>query len=158
MTVRSDPRADTPRFLLCEDGDEYRERFERFLGARFRFIQSKHGAELLSHLQDYQPIAGVLLDLDFRRTDDSLLVGGDGRPFSGTSREERARIVANQGIAILASIREKHWQTPVLLFADIHDTRQRTYLERAFAPVELIPSHVGLNELQRRLDDLSIIS
>lgn len=51
---------------------------------------------------DYQPIAGVLLDLDFRRTDDSLLVGGDGRPFSGTSREERARIVANQGIAILA--------------------------------------------------------
>jgi hypothetical protein len=144
-----------PRFLLCEDGSEYLERFERFLGARFEFVQSRSFSALISQLERHQPIAGILLDLDFRRTDASRLVDSEGQPISHSSEQERARLVSNQGIAILASLRRVGCCIPVLLFADIEDQRQREYLEAKFAPLELIASHVGLNELHRRLEELA---
>jgi hypothetical protein len=144
-----------PRLLLCEDGTEYLERFERFLGAHFEFIQSQDCGTLLSQLERYQPIAGILLDLDFRRVDESCLVDDEGQPISRLGKEERARLIGNQGIAILASLRKQGWRTTVLLFADIEEPRQRDYLMGKFAPLELIASHVGLSELQRRFEDLT---
>jgi len=144
------------RFLLCEDGREYLERFERFLGERFDFIQSRDYATLLTHLEQYQPIAGVLLDLDFRRTETSRLVDVGGRPVSHLGREDLSRLVANQGIAILANLRREGWRTAVFLFADIADLQQREYLVERYPPVELIDSHVGLNELQLRFEALGI--
>ncbi len=146
---------DKPRLLMCEDGNEYLERFERFLGAQFEFIQSRDFGMLLAQLERCQPVAGILLDLDFRRAEESRLVDDEGQPISRLSKEERTRLVGNQGIAILASLRQKGWRTTVLLFADIEEPRQREYLTTKFAPLELIASHVGLSELQRRFEALA---
>jgi hypothetical protein len=150
---------DKPRFLLCEDGSEYLERFERFLSARFEFVQSRDAAALFLELEGAtgdraRPFAGILLDLDFRRTDPARLITEQGLPIAQTSKEERARLVGNQGIAILSALRKKGWRIPVLLFADLEDPRQREYLESRFAPLEIIASHVGLDELQRRFEAL----
>jgi hypothetical protein len=154
MIDESTPLTVLPRFLVCEDGHEYLERFERFLGSDFEFIQSRDLDSLLAQLAHRQPIAGILLDLDFRRTDKERLVNGDGRPIALLGKEECARLVANQGIAILASLRRRGFATPVLLFADIDEPQQREYLSQKFAPVELVSSHVGLSELKRRLEEL----
>jgi hypothetical protein len=140
-----------PRFLVCEDGDEYLERFNRFLGQEFQFIQSRDFETLVNHLESYQPIAAILLDLDFRRANYNKLVDESGQTVANVTKEQLARFVSNQGIAILAAIRKRGIQTKVLLFADLDDSKQQEYLERTFAPLELISSHVGLRELECRL-------
>jgi hypothetical protein len=154
MTEQTTPVRDRPRFLVCEDGSEYTERFERFLGAEFQFQKSEDAGSLLSQLQTLRPVAAILLDLDFRRTDGSRLVDGEGRGISAVSREEHVRLVANQGIAILSTLRKRGWQTTVLLFADLEEPRQREYLERTFAPLQLIESHMGLHDLKKRFEQL----
>jgi hypothetical protein len=154
MTREQLMREDVPRFLVCEDGDEYLERFNRFLGQEFRFIQSRDFETLNNHLELYQPIAAILLDLDFRRTNLRQLVDESGEKVANVTREQLARFVSHQGVAILAAIRKRGIQTRVLLFADVDDPKQREYLERTFAPLELISSHVGLRELECRLAQL----
>jgi hypothetical protein len=141
-------------FLVCEDGTEYIERFERFLGEDFRFVRSASLGELLRDLAQHAPIAGLLLDLDFRRTDDALLVDADGRANNCLSKAESARLAANQGIFILSALRQREIDVSVLLFADIGDAGQRAQLVRKFAPLQLVESHVGLGEVRRRLLEL----
>ena len=72
-----------PRWIVCEDGDEYLSRFRRFLGAEFDFVPA-------SHLHDVIRCApragGVVLDLDFRRSEPGQLVDE-----SGASRAEAVR-------------------------------------------------------------------
>ena len=41
--------------------------------------------------------------------------------------------------------------TPVLLFADLDDAERATYLERSFAPVEIVPSNEGLLQTAERM-------
>lgn len=144
-----------PLFLVCEDGTEYIERFERFLGDDFRFVRSASLQALLGDLAQHAPIAGILLDLDFRRTDEALLVDVEGRANNCQSKAESARLAANQGIFILSALRKREIDIAVLLFADIGDAAQRAQLERRFSPLYLVESHVGLGELRCKLAALS---
>lgn len=145
-------------FLVCEDGNEYLERFERFLGTRYDFLQSRSLSELLDQLAALvHPPAAVLLDLDFRRTALPLLVDGQGRPLAQTNHEERQRSIANQGIAILACLRQRHPRIPVMLFADLPEAQQ-TFLSQRFAPLTIVPSHVSMRELQSELQAVAVRS
>lgn len=143
-----------PHFLVCEDGNEYVERFERFLGAQYAFMQSQCASELVAQLIAPPPPVAILLDLDFRRTDATALIDGEGRGLLNASNEERKHLTANQGIAILSCIRRLPNAVPALLFADITKAQQ-TFLEQRFAPLTIVPSHVSMRELQALLSSLT---
>ncbi len=151
MTAQSETKPNCPRFIVCEDGTEYLERFERFLGADFEFIPAGDYATLLTQVDVSAPISGILLDLDFRRTDPARLVNEHGEAVGHVGKESLALHIGNQGLFILSSLRERRILLPVLLFADIDDTQQCEYLKRTFAPLELVPSHLGMLELKGQL-------
>lgn len=147
-------RHEKPRFLVCEDGNEYLERFERFLGARYDFLQSRCASELVAHLTLPPAPVALLLDLDFRRTELTALIDGEGRALSTANSEERKRLVANQGIAILSCVRRLPNPAPALLFADMTKAQQ-SFLEQRFAPLTIVPSHVSMRELQAVFSSLT---
>lgn len=148
---KSSPRL---RFAVCEDGDEYIRRFERFLGSHFEFLQARDFGTLLEMLDRESPVTGLLLDLDFRRTPTARLVDDNGTPLASVNAETLKRLIENQGIAILSALRKRGWTSPVLLFADIDEPSQIKFLIQRFAPVQLVPSHLGLNELTKKLSEL----
>ena len=75
-----------PTFIVCEDGTEYLDRFQRFLGDAFTLIPARDFAAA----RDAAPGArGLLLDLDFRRTPPERLVDERGpapRPLDAGTR------------------------------------------------------------------------
>lgn len=138
-----------PIWIICEDGTEYLERFARFLKSRFHFVPALDGAALLAALE--QGARGVILDLDFRRTPSDRLVDEDGRTGLAAAQEQRRRLAAQQGILLLRLVRARGFATPVLLYADLDDVSQITYLERTLAPLSIVPSHEGLLETAARM-------
>ena len=143
-----------PLFLVCEDGDEYIQRFERFLGHEFRFLRVGSGAEAQAALSG-EPITGLLLDLDFRRLPASQLLGEGGPPERAPTAEARARWSAMQGILILQHVRRFGAKLPTLLFADLDDAEQIAYLERSLAPLAVVSSREGLAQLAARLRQMA---
>lgn len=127
--------------LVCEDGSEYTERFQRFLGGEFRFLRAAHFAEALR----LAPEAGaLLLDLDFRRTDPALLVDESGAPAPRSAAEV-------QGILMLRALRSRGVKLPALLFADLDDADRVRRLEAELAPLQIVSSSEGLPRITRRL-------
>jgi|GEM_PF-1327450 len=143
-----------PLFLVCEDGDEYIHRFERFLGHEFRFLRVGSGAEAQAAIAR-EPITGLLLDLDFRRLQGSQLLGESGPPASAPTAEERLRWSAMQGILILQHLRRQGVALPALLFADLDDAEQSEYLEKTLAPLAVVSSREGLAQLAGRLRSIA---
>ena len=139
------PGAAVMTLLICEDGTEYSDRFQRFLGAEFRFLRASHFAELLLMLPG---AGGLLLDLDFRRTDPALLVDAAGAPAARDAAEV-------QGILILRALRSRGVQLPALLFADLDDDARAARLEAELAPLQIVPSGEGLPRIAQRLRDLA---
>lgn len=144
----------TPLFLVCEDGDEYTQRFLRFLGGRFRFLRAPDGRRAEQAVQA-DDIAGLLLDLDFRRTPPELLLGESGVPDHAPTPDQRARWSASQGILILQYLRDRGIRLPALLFADLDDRQQIDYLESSLAPLAIVSSREGLAQLATRLQALT---
>ncbi len=127
--------------LIVEDGSEYTERFRRFLGGEFEFAKAGHFAEALARARG---ASGLLLDLDFRRTDPALLVDESGAPAPRDTAEV-------QGILILRALRARGVDAPALLFADLDDADRARRLERELAPLQIVPSDEGLPAIARRL-------
>jgi hypothetical protein len=144
-------------FLVCEDGQEYTERFSRLLGASFRFVRAGHFAEAQAHVAAADDLAGLLLDLDFRRTPPTRLIDEMGG-LSGDPtwpEETRRRLAEVQGILILRALRAVGVSLPALLFADIDDANQVRYLERTHAPLTVVSSQTALPEIGRLLTALA---
>jgi hypothetical protein len=139
-----------PLFLVCEDGEEYTQRFERFLGREFRFRRVPDGQQAEAAARS-EGAAGLLLDLDFRRLSPDRLLGETGSSSHSPSAEERARWSAAQGILILQYLRSRGIGLPALLFADLDDSEQAAYLEKALAPLSVVSSREGLAQLAARL-------
>jgi hypothetical protein len=137
-----------PRFVVCEDGREYTDRFVR-LFAGFRFVRAADFAEALAAAQ--AGAAGLLLDLDFRRTHPDALVDESGRARPGRPEDERRRLYAVQGILILRALRAAGSTLPALLFADLDDPAQVRLLETTLAPLTVIPSSAALPAVSRAL-------
>jgi hypothetical protein len=140
-------------FVVCEDGAEYSQRFGRMLGGRFRFVRAGCYEEARALLADAAvAAAGLLLDLDFRRTPRAQLVDEAGTlRADGRSEEERRRLSGMQGILVLRALRVAGVGLPALLFADLDDAGQVRHLESSLAPLEVVGSRVGLGDIARRL-------
>ena len=133
------------KILVVEDGTEYSERFRRFLGGEFEFVRAAHFGEALRLAPDAR---GLLLDLDFRRTDPALLVDESGAPAPRNAAEI-------QGILILRALRSRGVKLPALLFADLDDAERATRLEAELAPLQVVSSSEGLPRIAQRLRKLS---
>lgn len=139
----SSPSEARLRFVVCEDGTEYLERFRRFLGESFDFLPAHDFNEARATAQGAD---GVLLDLDFRRTPADRLVDEQGPAPAPLDAGTRARLAETQGILILRRLRAAGVALPALLFADLDDG-QRGFLERTLAPLTVAGSRLGIAEI-----------
>jgi hypothetical protein len=144
------PPAAQPRWLVCEDGTEYCDRLQRFLGADFHFERVTHAAALLA-ATGAGPAAGVIMDLDFRRTPDELLVDEHGTSGRTLAPEERSRLTESQGIFVLRALRHAGCTLPVILCADLEDPAQVAFLEQTLGPLAVAPSSESITALARRM-------
>jgi hypothetical protein len=135
-------------WLVCEDGAEYTQRFERFLGADFRFVRATCFSEALRLCEGAQ---GLLLDLDFGRTPPELLVDAAGERGASPARE----LAEVQGILILRALRARGVRLPALLFADLDDPERTARPERELRPLQVVPREEGLPAIARRLRELA---
>jgi hypothetical protein len=133
-----------PRFVVCEDGTEYLERFSRFLGEDFTFVAA---ADFESARACAAGADGLLLDLDFRRTPPDRLIDERGALAVGLDPERRRRLAETQGILILRQLRATGVALPAVLFADLDDEERVHFLERTLAPLTIGPSHLGIREI-----------
>jgi hypothetical protein len=144
----AEPSARKPRFVVCEDGSEYLERFRRFLGEAFELTPAHDHAEALAAARAAD---GLLFDLDFRRTPPERLVDEHGLVTGPLDPGRHARLTATQGILILRRLRADGITLPALLFADLEDAGQAGYLERTLAPLSIADSRLGLPEIAARM-------
>jgi len=133
-----------PRFVVCEDGDEYMLRFTRFLGDDFTFVAA---ADFASARDAAAAADGLLLDLDFRRTPPHQLVDERGPVAAGLDEDRRRRLAETQGILILRQLRAAGITLPAVLFADLDDGDRARYLQRTLAPLSIGSSHLGIREI-----------
>jgi hypothetical protein len=133
-----------PTFVVCEDGSEYIDRFRRFLGDDVDFVAAQDCGQAHALVAG---AAGLLLDLDFRRTPPEKLVDERGPASRPLDAGTRARLAETQGILILRQLRAAGVVCPAVLFADIDDVGQRRYLEQTLAPLTIAGSHLGLTEI-----------
>ena len=141
MTARPTARL---RFVVCEDGDEYLERFRRFLGEAFDFLPAHDFAEARAAATGAD---AILLDLDFRRTPPAQLVDEQGPAPASLDAGTRARLAETQGILILRRLRAAGVTLPAVLFADLGDAGQRAFLERTLTPLTVAGSRLGIAEI-----------
>ena len=132
------------RFVVCEDGAEYLERFRRFLGESFDFLPAHDFDEARTALADAD---GLLLDLDFRRTPADRLVDEQGPAPASMDKGTRVRLVETQGILILRRLRAAGVALPAVLFADLDDAGQLAFLTRTLAPLTVAGSRLGIAEI-----------
>jgi hypothetical protein len=134
-----------PRFVVCEDGTEYIDRFRRFLGETFEFVPARAFAEARAALPG---AAGLLLDLDFRRTPPEALVDETGASMTALLDEGRRRHLAeSQGILVLRALRARSVLAPALLFADLDDAARARFLEESLGPLTILSSRAGMREI-----------
>jgi hypothetical protein len=132
------------RFVVCEDGAEYLERFRRFLGESFDFRPAHDFAEARAAAADAD---GLLLDLDFRRTPPERLVDEQGPAPAPLDAGTRTRLAETQGILILRRLRAAGVALPAILFADLDDSGQLAFLARTLAPLTVAGSRLGIAEI-----------
>ena len=137
-----------PRWIVCEDGDEYLSRFRRFLGQQFEFVAAGDLQEVLRALPG---AAGLLLDLDFRRADPARLVDESGAARPRLAAGERSRLAEVQGVLILRALRSRGVDLPALLCADFDDSAQAKRLEQELAPLAVVPGNEAVASIGERL-------
>jgi hypothetical protein len=131
------------RFVVCEDGAEYLERFRRFLGESFDFLPAHDFDEARAAAPDAD---GILLDLDFRRTPADRLVDEQGPAPTPMDAGTRTRLAETQGILILRRLRAAGVVLPAILFADLDDG-QLAFLARTLGPLTVAGSRMGIAEI-----------
>jgi hypothetical protein len=133
-----------PRFVVCEDGREYLDRFTRFLGDEFAFVAAPDfaAARVAAAHAD-----GLLLDLDFRRTPPDRLVDEHGAAPPGLDDDRRRRLSETQGILILRQLRAAGVTLPAVLFADVDDAERARFLEQTLAPLQIGSSRLGIRDI-----------
>jgi hypothetical protein len=133
-----------PRFVVCEDGREYLDRFSRFLGEAFDLVPAQDFASARAALDSAD---GLLLDLDFRRTPPARLVDEHGPAPPALDAGTRGRLAETQGILILRQLRAAGATLPAILFADLEDPAQARFLENSLAPLTVASSRLGLPDI-----------
>jgi hypothetical protein len=140
-----------PRWIVCEDGDEYLARFQRFLGHEFEFVAAKGLEDSLGAVPG---ACGIVLDLDFRRADPAQLVDETGTARAQLAAGERTRLAELQGVLILRALRRRGVALPALLCADLDDAAQVRRLETELAPLSVVPGSESVGGIGERLRTL----
>jgi CheY-like chemotaxis protein len=138
-----------PLVLVCEDGDEYRERFCRFFGDEFTFVRVADRAAALAACG--QGPIGILCDMDFRRLPPERLVDESGATAAARPQDEIRRLSQMQGALILRALRAAGITTPALLFVDVDDPARVEFLESTLHPLAVVSSGEGLATVGARL-------
>ena len=133
-----------PRFVVCEDGSEYLDRFNRFLGDDFVFVAA---TDFASARDAAAGADGLLLDLDFRRTPPDRLVDEHGPAPPGLDGDRRRRLTETQGILILRQLRAAGITLPAVLFADVDDSGRARFLKQTLAPLKIGSSRLGIRDI-----------
>lgn len=137
----------TPRrWLIVEDGQEYRTRFARFGGEGLELGAANSLAAVEALLAE-SSFDGLLFDLDFRRTPATALIDDQGASAAALPAAEQQRLAKQQGIYILLALRQRGITIPAILCADLDDEEQCAYLKRTLAPLEICGSTTALREL-----------
>ena len=145
VSAVSSPADARLRFVVCEDGAEYLERFRRFLGdvvrfspgARLRRSARRRGRRRRAPARPrFSPHAGRAAG---RRA------GAGARRRSTPARARR--LAETQGILILRRLRAAGVALPAILFADLDDAGQRAFLARTLAPLTVAGSRLGIAEI-----------
>jgi len=138
-----------PLVLVCEDGDEYRERFCRCYADEFTFLQVQDHASALAACAR-RPI-GIVCDMDFRRLPSDRLVDEAGATGLARPGDDVRRMAEMQGVLILRALRSAGVTTPALLFVDLDDPSRVRFLERTLSPLVVVGSGEGLSAIGARL-------
>jgi CheY-like chemotaxis protein len=144
------------RILVVEDGHEYIENLQRFLGDGFDFTRAGDGEAALAAL------AGgawdvIYLDMRFDRAPRLL---GDlatlAARFAGDGGRAQRFLEDNQGTYILAAIREAGVRTPALFSYDFDgEPRRFANLQRRHGPLAYLSDTAGPAEIRRALQELA---
>ena len=137
-----------PRWIVCEDGDEYLSRFGRFLGGEFEFVGAR---DFATALRCATGADGIILDLDFRRTEPAQLVDESGSSHAQLPPGERRRLAEMQGVLILRALRRRGVAIRALLCADLDDPAQVRRLEDELRPLEIVPGSESVPRTGERL-------
>ena len=140
--------------LIVEDGDEYLDSLSRYVPGP-SYAQAKSGGDALTRL-GAEPVHLVYLDMRFDRIDPALLIGdlqATLRSVAGNLRRAHERLARDQGLHILAALREHgHGALPVILAHDFGREPQRfEHLSRVHPSLTWVPDDVTPEEIQARM-------
>ncbi|MEM9189149.1 MAG: hypothetical protein AAGF12_08230 [Myxococcota bacterium] len=128
--------------LVVEDGNEYTEFANLFLGDRFAIRSARSAKEALAQLDVQMPDA-LLIDLRFDRTPVDLLLGNvretAGRLFGGDENRALRYLQDQQGALVLAELRKAGCDVQAVFVHDFPPRRLRN-LQRLYGRVSAVPS------------------
>lgn len=144
--------------LIIEDGFEYQQTLERFLGSEFVFERAGSGPAGIERLQQ-GGVDAVFLDMRFDRVPDDELLGDVAAvadQFNGDPVQARLHLQDHQGTFVLAALRAAGLKVPVLLSYDFSaEPRRWSRMQAAHKPVEFLPDSAGPVEIATALRRLS---
>jgi DNA-binding response OmpR family regulator len=143
------------RVLVVEDGTEYVDVFRRFLADRLEVERAGSGPEALDRLAR-GGVDAVFLDMRFDRA--PALLGDPeevAEAFNGDLVQARAHLEDQQGLYVLAAIRDAGNRVPVLLSYDFSsEPRRWDRLRARHAPVDHLPDGLRPDDVLARLSAL----
>lgn len=146
------------RVLVVEDGFEYIQTLQQFLGEGFVWVRAGSGREALSALAEGGWDA-VFLDMRFDRVPDEDLLGdleATADRFNGDPAQARLFLQDHQGNFVLAALREQGFTVPVLISYDFEgEPRRWQHLTARFSPVDYLPDSGSPTEIAERLHALA---
>jgi CheY-like chemotaxis protein len=147
------------RILVVEDGHEYIESLERYLGEHFEFGRAGDGYEALEHLRA-MPWQVIFLDMRFDRAQRLM---GELAPvadrFNGDLDRARRFLAEHQGTYVLSALREAGFRQAVLFSYDFDgEPRRFRNLQQRYAPLTYLPDSASPGDIRRALHELSEVN
>ena len=140
--------------LVVEDGSEYSELFSRYADADLTFLRAGDGAEALARVAS-GGVDLLFLDMRFDRVEAARLFGdmaATAERFNGDPVRARQFLEENQGLYILAALREAGCALPAVFSHDFDgEPRRWANLERRYAPVSYLRDNASAGEVMERL-------
>lgn len=131
-----------PALLVIEDGHEYEEFAQAFLGERFEVRAAHSAEEALARLEEGMPDA-LLVDLRFERAAVGDLIGDveatARRRFAGDTHRAIRHLKEQQGTLVLGVLREAGCHARAVF---VHDfpRRRLANLRRLYGAVGAVPA------------------
>ncbi len=127
--------------LIVEDGLEYFDFFRLFLEKEHSYLHAQAGHAAFEQLAE-EEVTLVVLDMRFERSPAEDLLGDVDNVaedyFGGDLTRAQRYIEDNQGTMILAEMRDRGYQHPVLFVSDM-PSRKLDNLRKLYGKVHAVP-------------------